>query len=127
MVDLQQHVANHEIVRLLVEAAIRHSDALGWDLSAYREIGAWWVVRRHEVDFLTPARLGDELLCYTWPTTAAKASADRRHVLVRAEDEAVIANARNTWALLDMTTGRPRRIPQAMRDAFDPAKWSDDT
>ena len=77
MVDLQQHVANHEIVRLLVEAAIRHSDDLGWDLAAYHDVGAWWVVRRHEVDYLTPARLGDELLCYTWPVAAAKASADR--------------------------------------------------
>lgn len=127
MVDLQRHVANHEIVRLLVETAVRHSDAVGWDLGAYHDLGAWWVVRRHEVDFLTPARLGDELCCYTWPVGVRKTSAERRHVLVRAEDEAVIARAHNTWALLDMETGRPRRIPAEMREAFDPAKWADDS
>ena len=124
MVDVQGRVSNHEIVRILVRAAVRHSDALGWTLERYRELGAWWVVRRHEVDYLAPAVAGDELSCRTWPVSASKASAQRRHVLVRPADGAVIATGLNTWALLDVATGRPRRIPQAMREAFDPVKWS---
>lgn len=123
-VDVQGRVSNHEIVRILVLAAVRHSDALGWTLEKYRELGAWWVVRRHEVDYLAPAVEGDDLLCHTWPVAASKASAQRRHVLVRSADGAVIATALNTWALLDMETGRPRRIPRELLAAFDPLKWS---
>jgi acyl-CoA thioester hydrolase len=123
MVDVQGRVANHEIVRLLVETAARHSDALGWDLEAYRRLGAWWVVRRHEVDYHVPAVEGDDLLCHTWPSDVARASAERRHVLLRPADGAVIAVARNVWALVDLATGRPRRIPPEVLSAFDPAKW----
>ena len=123
MVDLQRRVSNHEILRIFSRAAAMHSDSLGWDLDAYRELGAWWVVRRHEVDYLQPARMDDELVCYTWPCGLRKARAMRRHVLERPADGVVIARGLNTWALIDLETERPRRIPQEVIDAFDPARW----
>ena len=116
-------MSNVEIVRLLGEAAWAHSQALGWDLAAYRALGCWWVVRRHEVDYLTPARLGDELVCYTWPTDFTKATGIRRHEVVRPADGVVIARGLNTWALIDIETYRPRRIPPELQEAFDPAKF----
>lgn len=118
-VDIQGHVANHEIVRMLVDAAIAHSSHLGWDTEAYRRLGAWWVVRRHEVDYFTPARAGDELVCYTWPSAFSKARAERQHVMVRPADEALMARATNTWALIDIETGRPRRIVRELIESFD--------
>ena len=123
-VDVQGRVANHAIVRLLVEAAQAHSVFLGWDLDAYRRLGAWWVVRRHEVDYLQPAETGDALICHTWPSGCTKARADRRHVLVRPSDGAIIARALNVWALIDIETGRPRRFPAELITAFDPAQWA---
>ena len=123
MVDLQQRVSNHEILRIFSRAASMHSASLGWDLDAYRKLGAWWVVARHEVDYLQPARLDDELICHTWPSGLRKARAMRRHVLARPADGAVIARGLNTWALIDVETERPRRIPPEVIDAFDPAQW----
>ena len=123
MVDLQRRVSNHEILRIFSRAASMHSASLGWDLDAYRKLGAWWVVRRHEVDYMQPARLDDELVCYTWPSGLGKARAMRRHVLERPDDGVVIARGLNMWALIDVETERPRRIPQEVIDSFDPAQW----
>lgn len=124
MVDVQRRVSNHEYVRILSRAAEAHSASLGWGLDAYRRLGAWWVVRRHEVDYLQPARLGDELICATWPCGVSKARAQRRHVLWRPADQAVVLRALNTWALIDVATERPRRIPPELIETFDPAKWA---
>jgi acyl-CoA thioester hydrolase len=125
MVDVQQRVSNQEYVGVLSRAAAEHSASLGWGLSRYRELGAWWVVRRHEIDYLQPARLGEELVCHTWPSSFSKARAQRRHVITRPADGALILRALNTWALVDVTTERPRRIPPELIEAFDPAKWRD--
>lgn len=122
-VDLQGHVANHELVRLFVEMATAHSTALGWDLAAYRDLGAWWVVRRHEVDYLAPALAGDRLVGYTWPSAVHKARAERTSVFVRPADDQIVARAVNTWTLIDIATGRPRRIPRALLESFDPVRW----
>ncbi len=122
-VDVQGHVSNVTIVGWISRAAWEHSKALGYDLDAYRELGAWFVVRRHEVDYHGFARRGDELTVSTWPTDLRKVVAERRHEIRRAADDALIAEALNVWAFVDATTGRPVRIPDAVRAAFDPAKW----
>ena len=122
-VDVQGRVANHEYVRMLIDAAIAHSTHLGWDTDAYRELGAWWVVRRHEIDYFTPAVEGDQLICYTWPSGFSKAKAARSHVMVRPSDGALVLRAMNVWALIDIETSRPRRIAAALLETFDPAQW----
>ena len=123
LVDIQGVVANHEIVRIFIEAAMAHSASLGWDVGAYHRLGAWWMVRRHEVDYLQSARLDDALVCYTWPCAYKKITAQRRHVLVRPADDAVIARGLNHWVLIDIESGRPCRIPIDLFQAFDPAHW----
>jgi acyl-CoA thioester hydrolase len=120
LIDIQDRVSNHAIVELFSDAAWEHSKALGWGVEEYRQLGKWWVVRRHEVDYLAPAVLGDELVCYTWPCGLTRATAQRRHILIRPADGAVIAKAFNTWAVIDVTTGKPTRIPPELATAFDP-------
>ena len=123
LVDLQGVVSNHDIVRIFAETAMAHSVSLGWGLEAYQALGAWWMVRRHEVDYLQSAVAGDALICFTWPSGFRKTSAQRKHVLLRPEDGVVIARGLNTWALIDIEKRRPRRIPPEMFEAFDPGKW----
>jgi acyl-CoA thioester hydrolase len=123
LIDIQDRVSNHAIVEILSDAAWAHSVALGWGLDEYKALGKWWVVRRHEVDYLGAAMLGDELICYTWPSGLTRASAQRRHVLVRPSDEAVIAKALNTWAVIDVASNRPARVPPELATAFDPTAF----
>jgi acyl-CoA thioester hydrolase len=122
-IDGLGHASNVAVVGWISRAAWEHSKALGYGLPEYREAGGVFVVRRHEIDYRAQARIGDELICYTWPSGLAKVTAERRHRILRPADEAVIAEAYNVWAYLDMETGRPKRIPPAVRETFDPAKF----
>lgn len=122
-VDELGHVSNVTIVKWMSRGAYAHSQSLGWDLEKYREVGAWFVVRRHEIDYHRFALAGDRVTLRTWPTALGKATAERRHVICRASDGEVIATGLNVWAFVDAATGRPRRIPDEARRAFDPARF----
>lgn len=116
--DLQGRVNNVVFVQWLNDAAIHHSFAVGLDLHAYMRLGAMWVVRRHEVDYDGPARLGDELEFHTWLDFCRAASAHRQHLIRRVADGAVIARATNHWAWVGAADGRPKRIPAEVERAF---------
>jgi acyl-CoA thioester hydrolase len=122
-IDPQGHASNVAVLSWMNAAAWEHSDALGWDVAAYQRVGGWFVVRRHEIDYHHRAVAGEKLLCYTWPSAIGKVSAERRHYIVRAEDSAMIAEGFNIWAFVDAKTFKPKRIPAAVAEAFDPAKF----
>lgn len=116
--DAQGHVNNAVYVRWMDEAAYAHSAALGYDWDRYKKLGASFVVRRHEVDYLSPAFANDQIVVATWPCVMEKFNATRRHQLVRKSDGVTLARAHTDWVYLDLETGRPQRIPQQMIDAF---------
>src|SRR5579872_3090212 len=122
-IDELDHVSNVRIVHWMNRAAVEHSRSLGFDVKRYRELGGVFVVRRHEIDYLASARLGDELVAFTWPTLFQRSSAERRHEIRRVSDDRVIARGLNLWAYVDFTTGRPTRIPPVLLEAFDPARF----
>lgn len=123
-IDAQGHASNVAILAWMNRAAWQHSRELGWDVEQYRELNAWFVVRRHEIDYHGRALRGDELLCYTWPSGLAKATAEREHLIVRPADDTLIAKGYNLWAFVHAETTRPIRMPREVRTAFDPAKFA---
>jgi acyl-CoA thioester hydrolase len=111
-IDELGHANNVVWVRWVNEAAIAHSRAVGLGPDAYLALGVLWVVRRHEVDYLVSALAGEELEALTWVATLRGATSLRRTVIRRRNDRGLLARAATTWALIDMETGRPRRIPK---------------
>ena len=61
-VDELGHVNNLVWVRLVLDLATAHSNSVGLDTRAYRELGAWWIVHRQEIDYHAPAFPGEELV-----------------------------------------------------------------
>lgn len=121
-IDAQGIANNVQVLAWMNRAAIAHSTALGWDVARYVREGAWFVVRRHEIDYVHSARLGDRLELRTWPGFRKAASAHRYHEIVRDNGD-VIARGINIWAYVDVVTGRPRRMTQEMVGTFDPEKY----
>jgi len=122
-IDALEHVSNVKVVDWMNQAAVEHSNAVGFDVARYREVGGVFVVRRHEIDYLVSAVLGDELVATTWPSLLGKASAERRHEIKRVKDGVVIARGFNVWAFVAFKTGRPVRIPPEVLAAFDPSRF----
>lgn len=115
-IDELGHVSNLVYVRWVQEVAQAHSTAVGWDGAQYREAGAVFVVRRHEIDYVQPVFAGEELQATTWIQWTKAVSSERRTEIARAGQ--VVARAATLWAFVDLATGKPRKIPEAIRSAF---------
>jgi acyl-CoA thioester hydrolase len=118
-VDELGHVSNLVYIRWILEAAMSHSRAAGWDFADYRALGAVFVVRRHEVDYMAQVVAGQHLVATTWVDSWRAASCIRATELVC--DGKVVARGATTWALMSMSTGRPLRIPDPLLAAFTAA------
>ena len=115
-IDELGHVSNLVYVRWILETAMAHSIARGWGHAEYLASGTVWVVRRHEIDYLLPVTVGQQLVGETWVDPWKAASCVRRTELVR--DGVIVARAATTWAFMSIASGRPQRIPDEMKALF---------
>lgn len=118
-IDELGHVSNLVYLRWVLEVAMAHSAARGWDFAAYRALGSAFMVRRHEIDYIAQVTIGQELLASTWVDTWKLASCVRKTELVRGGQ--VVARAATTWAMINLASGRPQRIPDDILAAFTAA------
>ena len=115
--DANGHVNNVEYLRWTQNAAIRHAEATGC-AAATRIAGAAWVVRSHRIEYLRPAFAGEAVAVLTWVSDFRKASSLRKYKVVRRQDGVVLARAETDWVYIDAATGRPRSIPDEMKELF---------
>lgn len=109
-----------DYARLLEEAATAASTEAGYPPAWYERERTAWVIRRSTVECARALAPGTELEVTTWV-------ADFRRVRSRRRSEARIPGAAEVvlagdtdWVYLDRERGRPKRIPDAMMEAFVP-------
>lgn len=117
------HTNNVVYLAWIQDVAWAHSTALGWDMAGYHRIGAGFVARRHELDYLAATFAGDELRVATWIVeNPGRADMWRAYQIVRAVDGVTVLRGRTQWVCVDMTSGRPRRQPPEFVEAYQPGK-----
>ena len=121
-IDGLGHVNNQVYLDWFMDAATRHSAAVGWTIERMIAAGEGWVVRRHEIDYLAPLKPGETATMRTWVETAERASSQRHYELFRTSDGRKVCGGLTTWVWINYATGRPSRIPEAVIKAF--AGWS---
>ena len=72
-----------------------------------------WVALRHEIDYLNPAFLSDEITAYTWVSSYDGAKS-ARHVEFYL-GEKCLSKAKTNWCLLNATTLKPKRIGEDIK------------
>ena len=112
--DELAHVNNVVYLRWVQHIAIAHWQAMAPDEDQH---AVAWVARRHEIDYLAPAVMGDELVVRTWVGEAQGLTFERFTEIQRADGQ-VIVRARTLWVPVDRATGRPRRVSAAVRALF---------
>jgi acyl-CoA thioester hydrolase len=117
-IDELGHVSNVTYVRWVVDAAVAHTLAGGIGLADFRQRGQAFVVRRHTVDYLRPALLGERIRVDTRVLTMRATSSERETVIVHVESGAVVAHALTLWAYIDLAAGRLVRVPPEIRHLF---------
>ena len=77
-----------------------------------------WVVLRHEIDYKTPATLGDEIVLRTWVGKATGLTFERFTEIRRKSDRQLFSQARTLWCPVNTQTGRPMRVSGEVRAQF---------
>jgi acyl-CoA thioester hydrolase len=93
--------------------------AQGWPTSRYLEVGAGWVVRSHQIVYLSPGFLDDEIVVRTWVAGFKKISSLRRYRTLRISDNTLLAQAETNWVFIGFAQGVPRRIPDDVASSFE--------
>lgn len=118
-IDAYQHVNNSEYLRWVEQISWAHSEALGLSLERYRTLDRAMVVHRHELDYLAPAFVGDQLTLATWIVECdGRFSLTRRFQLQRQQDHKILLNARTRFACIALSSGRPKRLPDEYQTIY---------
>lgn len=71
----------------------------------------FWVVVRHEIDYLRSVGVGETVTGRTWVGEAPKGARFDRFVEFVGEDGKTRVKAKTTWAIIEKATGRAIRVP----------------
>lgn len=76
-------------------------------------------VVRHEIDYLAAAYEEQELQMATWIVESdQRLKMDRRFQLIRPEDGATLLRARTTFVCIELSSGRPKRMPPEFIEGY---------
>jgi acyl-CoA thioester hydrolase len=116
-----RHVNNLVYLKWMQSAAVAHSAIQGWPAERYQALGAGWVVRSHQIEYLQAAFADDDIVVRTWVANLRKVTSLRRFKIVRTsgENETLLAVAATDWAFIHFATHQPKRIPPEVASAFE--------
>ncbi|HUP66708.1 MAG TPA: acyl-CoA thioesterase [Sphingomicrobium sp.] len=107
-IDELGHVNNAIWVQWIQQVAVAHWDSVA--PQAHKD-AYYWVVVRHEIDYLRAAHEGDRITARTWVGEAPQGARFDRHMLFTGADGKPCVRAKTQWAIIDKAAGRPIRVP----------------
>ena len=121
-IDGLNHTNNAVYVDWCQQAAWAHSVALGLDLNRYRELDRAMAITHSEFHYLQASREGDEIAIVTWIVDwDRKLTMARRFQVVRLADGVTLLRAGMRFACIELSSGRPRRLPKEFITGYGPA------
>ena len=117
-IDELGHVNNAVYLQYVEAVGRAHAEHLGLTLEAFMACGVVPVIRRHVVTYHHPALLGDTLRVSTRVTQMGGPKAERHNQVRHARTDALLVDVVTQWVWLDPVSGRPKRVPRAVQEAF---------
>lgn len=112
------HVNNVQYLQWAEELAWAHSAQLGLDLSAYKHLDCAMVAREHVLTYLVACFVGDALRLQTWLSHNDGLRLRRDYAFVRESDGKTVFQGHTDWVCVQLSTGKPKRMPKAFQDAY---------
>ena len=122
-IDENGHVNNVVYVQWMQDIAVEHYTSLG-GVEAQGN-GSTWVVREHKIEYLLPAFAGEEIEIRTWVENIRRVRSLRKYEFVRRSDQKTLVRGETDWVYVDVSTGKPRAVPDWMFDLFSLSKAMD--
>ena len=121
-IDGLGHANNAAYVSWLERCAWSHSVSLGLDLPQYQRLDRAMAIVRHEIDYLASAYVGQKLQVATWIIESdQRLKMTRRFQLIRPADGVTLLRALTTFACIEMSTGKPKRMPVEFVEGYGKA------
>ena len=121
-IDGLQHTNNTVYVKWCERVAWAHSVNLGLDLDTYRRLDRAMAITRSEWDYLRASRAGETLAVATWIVDwDRRLTMLRRFQIIRPADGATLLRGAMRFACIEISTGRPRRMPREFIEGYGPA------
>lgn len=118
-VDSFGHVNNAVYLQYCEGARNDYMIERGLTFADFTKWGAGPVLTSANLEFKVPARTDDELAIHGTLVMDGRIRFRIDHEIQRVTDRAVICQARLEFAFVELATGRPCRVPDGFRRAFD--------
>jgi len=115
-----QHVNNAVYLSYVNDCGIQVAAAFGWPVERMMAENFAIIVRKHQIEYLQPALLDDELEIATWVSDVKRATAIRHYTMTRVSGGLLIAQAHTLYVWVDIAFQKPIRIPPQFLADFAP-------
>jgi len=121
-IDHYQHVNNVAYLSRTEKLAWAHSESLGIGFKEYESIKRAMVIQQHQLNYLLPAHLGDELACATWITfTDQKFRLERYFEFFNINSKKRLFTANTKFVCCALKSGRPKVMPDRFKSIYGQA------
>lgn len=113
------HVNNAVYLKWLDATVWAHTRSVGLSEPACLELDRGMAVVRHEIDYISSAFLGDDVVVCNWiSANDGRLRASRVFQVIRLQDQKTILRAKSDYVCTKLSTGRPARITEIFRTAY---------
>jgi len=116
-IDANGHVNNVAYVQWMQDIAVEHYSSIGGVEAQGPD--ATWVVREHKIEYLLPAFAGEEIEIRTWVENVRRVRSLRKYEFFRKSDLRMLVKGETDWVFVDVKTGSPRAVPEAVVNIFN--------
>ncbi len=120
-VDELLHTNNTVYVHWCQEAAWAHSNQLGLDIERYRELDRAMAITYSEYRYLQASNVGDKVKIGTWIVSWDRKLTMKREFQIIRDDGSTLLRGAMHFACIEISTGRPRRLPKEFIEGYGPA------
>ncbi len=113
-------VSNIAYLRFIEIARTRLVEELGLALSEMAETQRYPVVVHTEIDYRHAAKLGDQLVIEGWLDRLERVRFWCAFRIIRPKDNMLIAECRQSIALIEMPAGKLQRLPESWKKCRSP-------
>lgn len=121
-VDALKHTNNTVYVRWCEEVSWAHSASLGLDIDSYHRLDRAMAVVEGRYHYLRASHLDDEVDTATWIIHwDQRLNMTRRFQVRRVSDGATLLRGETRFACIEISSGKPRRLPREFIEGYGPA------
>ena len=113
-------VSNIAYLRFIEIARTQVAEELGLALSEMAETQRYPVVVHTEIDYRHAAKLGDQLVVESWLERLERVRFWCAFRIIRPKDNMLIAECRQSIALIEMPAGKLQRLPESWKKCRSP-------